>query len=147
MCCVVLCCLCVLKRPIGGPCLTPLPPWAGGVFFFFFLKVRTPDHLVSEEIPVKVGVLQGDTLAPYLFIMVLDNVLRQLPDVGVLLSDPAPRMTARQKKLHTYTELRLSTLAFADDVLLLSHSSTDLDALAKEKQKPLFSTLLKRLPH
>eukprot|EP00760_Papus_ankaliazontas_P013883 PhM_4_TR15915/c1_g3_i16/m.3274 len=48
------------------------------------LKVRVGDE-PTDNIPVSLGVLQGDTLAPYLFVMVLDAVLRKLPDKGFLL--------------------------------------------------------------
>ena len=39
-------------------------------------KVYSPDG-VSEEFDVVAGVIQGDTLAPYLFIIVLDYALRK----------------------------------------------------------------------
>ena len=39
-------------------------------------KVVTPDG-ETEMFEIKVGVLQGDTLAPYLFIIVLDYALRR----------------------------------------------------------------------
>ena len=40
------------------------------------VKVRWPDYFV-----IVVGVLQGDTLAPYLFIICLDYVLRRSIDL------------------------------------------------------------------
>ena len=39
------------------------------------VKVRSPDG-DTEHFDIVVGVLQGDTLAPYLFIICLDYVLR-----------------------------------------------------------------------
>ena len=39
-------------------------------------KVKT-DDILSDNIPINIGVLQGDTLAPYLFIIALDYVLRK----------------------------------------------------------------------
>ena len=39
-------------------------------------RVVTPDGN-SEEMDILAGVLQGDTLAPFLFIIVLDYALRQ----------------------------------------------------------------------
>ena len=39
-------------------------------------KVVTPDGN-SEEFDIQAGVMQGDTLAPFLFIIVLDYALRK----------------------------------------------------------------------
>ena len=38
-------------------------------------KVLTPDE-ETEQFDILAGVLQGDTLAPFLFILVIDYVLR-----------------------------------------------------------------------
>ena len=47
-------------------------------------KVRFDRNKLTESIDLSVGVLQGDTLAPYLFIIVMDFVLRTALD-----SDPS----------------------------------------------------------
>ena len=39
------------------------------------VKVRSPDG-DTDYFDIVAGILQGDTLAPYLFIICLDNVLR-----------------------------------------------------------------------
>ena len=39
-------------------------------------KVLTPDG-ETDTVPILAGVLEGDTLAPYLFIIVLDYALRR----------------------------------------------------------------------
>eukprot|EP00760_Papus_ankaliazontas_P027514 PhM_4_TR3375/c0_g1_i1/m.90646 len=95
------------------------------------VRVRTPDGLLSEPINVGLGVLQGDTLAPFLFILVIDKVLRCLDDKdGILISQRAPYMTQRQRSMQcTVTERRLTALAYADDVLLLAHDSKSLQRL------------------
>jgi hypothetical protein len=67
--------------------------------------------------PVK-GVMQGDTLAPYLFILVIDQILRQLPyDAGALAETTIPFL------------LRCCALAYADDIVLLAHSLPDAQRL------------------
>jgi len=60
----------------------------------------------SKSFPVTTGVLQGDTLAPFLFIIVLDFVLRQTPN---------------SLGFRPYGDLNsiLTDLDFADDIVLL----------------------------
>jgi hypothetical protein len=90
--------------------------------------VITPDGL-SDEFPTTSGVLQGDTLAPFLFILTLDWVLRTgLPSEdkdGFLLL----RRTSRR-----HPEKRLALLGYADDLALLSSTQEGaqrlLDSLA-----------------
>ena len=66
-------------------------------------RVRISGQL-SEPFTVNTGVLQGDTLAPFLFVVVLDYVLRQThPDCG----------------LRTHPDVTLPDLDFADDIVLL----------------------------
>jgi len=75
---------------------------------------------ISESFDLGVGVLQGDTLAPYLFVIVLDWVLRHaLSDdsLGVELSPPK-RTRSRIITPGKY----LTDLDFADDIALLSGS-------------------------
>ena len=77
--------------------------------------VVTADGL-SDLFDTSSGVLQGDTLAPFLFVMLLDWVLRTaLPSAedGFLLC----RRVGRRHK-----EKRLSVLGYADDLALLSSS-------------------------
>ena len=81
-------------------------------------RVRMNDK-VSEPFDLGVGVLQGDTLAPYLFVVVLDWVLRNaIPDesLGAMLS--RPRGTRSRPILGKY----LTYLAYADDIALLASS-------------------------
>jgi len=98
------------------------------------LYVRTSDGLLSDPISQNVGVLQGDTLAPYLFILVLDGVLQKLPvHLGVLLGRAAPKQTARQMAMNKHSlyerEIRLTDAAFADDIGLFTHTSPNLQEL------------------
>ena len=74
---------------------------------------------LSESFDLGVGVLQGDTLAPYLFIIVLDWVLRNaLPDesLGAELTPPAGT------KSRPIPGKYLTDLDYADDIALLSNS-------------------------
>uniref|UniRef100_A0A3B1IYM6 Reverse transcriptase domain-containing protein n=1 Tax=Astyanax mexicanus TaxID=7994 RepID=A0A3B1IYM6_ASTMX len=78
-------------------------------------KVVTPDGN-SEEFDILAGVMQGDTLAPFLFIIVLDYALRKAingreQELGFTLS---PRKSSR------YPAVVLTDLDFADDISLLS---------------------------
>jgi hypothetical protein len=96
------------------------------------LRVRC-DGALSDPIAAEVGVLQGDTLAPFLFVVVLDAVLRKLPsDEGVLLSDRACKATKRTAALAErkgVREKRLHILAYADDCTLFSHTSEGLPSI------------------
>jgi hypothetical protein len=77
------------------------------------------DNDLSESFTTTSGVLQGDTLAPFLFVVVLDSVLRDAQLTGYTLR---PRRSTR------YPEIRLPFLAFADDVALLNNTSNDLQS-------------------
>lgn len=78
-------------------------------------KVVTPDGN-SEEFDILAGVLQGDTLAPFLFIIVLDYTLRQAingqeQDLG---------FTITPKRSRRFPAVVLTDLDYADDISLLS---------------------------
>ena len=74
--------------------------------------VRSPDG-DTEFFNIIAGVLQGDTLAPYLFIIVLDYVLRNL-DQNKDLS-----FTRRKQLSRRYPSEMLTDADFADDLALL----------------------------
>ena len=80
-------------------------------------KVVTPDG-DSEEFDIQAGVMQGDTLAPFLFVIVLDYALRKAingreQDLGLTLT---PRRSRR------YPAVVLTDLDYADDISLLSNN-------------------------
>lgn len=81
---------------------------------------------ITEEFPITSGVLQGDPLAPFLFDVVLDLVLRKnidpLANHGVLIR----RTTDIPRAVSRFPQQRLTDLDFADDVVLMSH---DMDGL------------------
>ena len=68
------------------------------------------DGEYSRFFGVNTGVLQGDTLAPFLFIIVLDYILKQVPTA---------------LSINTHHDRRLADLDFADDVALLDDSRED----------------------
>ena len=74
--------------------------------------VRSPDG-DTEFFDIIAGVLQGDTLAPYLFIIVLDYVLRNLDQNKNL------GFTLRKQLSRRYPAEMLTDADFADDLALL----------------------------
>lgn len=78
-------------------------------------RVVTPDGK-SEEFDILAGVMQGDTLAPFLFIIVLDYALKKAisgreQELGFTLT---PRKSSR------HPAVVLTDLDYADDISLLS---------------------------
>ena len=87
-------------------------------------RVTTPDGN-SEEFNIQTGVLQGDTLAPFLFIIVLDYALRQAikgreQELGLTI---VPRRSTR------HPAETLTDLDYADDICLLSDNIRQAQAL------------------
>ena len=80
-------------------------------------QVLTPDGETSF-FDILSGIFQGDTLAPFLFIIVLDYALKEAfkisnSDCGIVIE---PRRSRR------HPEIRISDLAYADDIALLNTS-------------------------
>ena len=90
------------------------------------LVVTTSDG-EADPFNLSAGVLQGDTLAPYLFVLVVDYVLRcAIPDDshGFIIN---PRVGTRSRT--SSPAVAVSDLDFADDIALLSHNHEDAQAL------------------
>ena len=89
-------------------------------------QVLTPDGL-TDIFEIVAGVLQGDTLAPYLFIIVLDYCMRTAlerhPDIGFTLKP------ARSRRVRAE---RVTDTNIADDVALLADSVEDLGVIMRE---------------
>ena len=98
-----------------------------GVYKNTRARILTPDG-PTEEFQIHSGVLQGDTLAPYIFVIMLDYALRQAingreEELGFRLS----RRQSRRKGPVVVTDLD-----FADDIALLSELITQAqDLLAR----------------
>ncbi len=74
------------------------------------------------------GVLQGDTLAPFLFILCVDFILRGLPvPKGAMISEQVEeRRNIFGRIIREASGERLPALAYADDVALLANSREDI---------------------
>ena len=80
------------------------------------VKVRSPDG-DTEYFDIVAGVLQGDTLAPYLFIICLDYVLRTSIDK---IRENGFELTKRKSK--RYPAKTITDADFADDLALLANT-------------------------
>ena len=78
----------------------------------------------TDSFPIEAGVLQGDTLAPYLFIIMIDYFIRtaikDADHVGLTIND-------RQSSRHPATYL--TDTDFADEIALLSNTIEDAQKL------------------
>ena len=85
--------------------------------------ILTPDG-ETEHFDILAGILQGDTLAPFLFIIVIDYVMRISVDTmkenGFLYQ---PRKSSRYPALH------ITDADFADDIALLADNLPNAQAL------------------
>ena len=87
-------------------------------------KVITPDG-ETKEFQIYKGVLQGDTLTPFLFVIVLDYAMRMaIKDNEVELGFQLIRKQSRRKPA-----VAISGLSYADDIALISEeiASTRID--------------------
>ena len=84
----------------------------------------------TEFFEITAGVLQGDTLAPFIFIIVLDYILRlsldNLNDRGLQIQ---PRRSRRHPAQH------LTDLDFADDLALITELVEDAEALLQSLER------------
>ena len=83
------------------------------------VKVRSPDG-DTDDFNIVAGVLQGDTLAPYLFIICLDYVLRtsidKIKENGFELTKKSRRYPAK-------------TITDTDDIVILANTSVQAETL------------------
>ena len=80
------------------------------------VKVRSPDG-DTDYFDIVANVLQGDTLAPYLFIICLDYVLRTSVDK---MKENGFKLTKeRSRRCHTQT---ITDVDYADDIALLANA-------------------------
>ena len=86
------------------------------------VKVRSPDG-DTDYFDIVVGVLQGDTLAPYLFIICLDYVLRTLIDK---IKENGFELTKRSRRYLTKT---ITDTNYTDDIALLENAPAQAEIL------------------
>jgi hypothetical protein len=87
-------------------------------------KVRYDTDKFTDFIELCIGVLQGDTLAPYLFVIVMDYVLRVALDGESSLGLMIKKGTTRR-----HPSKYLTDLGFADDITLFSDSESKAQAM------------------
>ena len=80
------------------------------------VKVRSPDG-DTEYFDIVAGVLQGDTLAPYLFIICLDYVLRTSIDK---IKENGFELT--KKRSRRYPATTITDADYADDIAILANT-------------------------
>ena len=80
------------------------------------VKVRSPDGN-TDYFDIVAGVLQGDTLAPYLFIICLDYVLRTSIDT---ITENGFMLT--KKRSRSYPAKTITDTDYADDIALLANT-------------------------
>ena len=85
--------------------------------------VRSPDG-DTDFFNITAGVLQGDTLAPFLFIICLDYVLRKALD-----ENPELGFTLQQPRSRRYPAVKITDVDYADDLALLTNTIQDATAL------------------
>ena len=78
-------------------------------------KVLSPDG-ETEPFEIKAGVLQGDTLAPYLFIIALDYALRKALDG----KEEKRGSHIKKRQSRRVIPICITDLDFADDIALIS---------------------------
>ena len=88
-----------------------------------YFKVRSPDG-DTEYFDIVAGVLQGDTLAPYLFIICLDYVLRTLIDK---IRENGFELT--KKRSRRYPAKTITNADYADDIVILANTPNQAETL------------------
>ena len=87
------------------------------------VKVRSPDGN-TEYFDIVAGVLQGDTLAPYLFIICLDYILRTSID-NIREND----FMLAKKRSRRYPAKTITDDDYADDIALLANTPNQAETL------------------
>lgn len=89
-------------------------------------QVLTADGL-TEIFDILAGVMQGDTLAPYLFIIVIDYCMTQ-----ALQKHPDSGFTIKPAQSRRVKAVKLADIEFADDIALLANSIEEVQRLLND---------------
>ena len=87
------------------------------------VKVRSPDG-DTDYFNIVAGVLQGDTMAPYLFIICLDYVLRRSIDK---IKENGFKLT--KKRSRRYPVKTITDADYTDDIVLLANAPAQAETL------------------
>ena len=87
------------------------------------MKVRSPDG-DTEYFDIVSGVLQGDTLVPYLFIICLDYVLRTSIDK---IRENGFELTKKRSRRHLAKTI--TDADYADDITILANTPNQVETL------------------
>ena len=91
------------------------------------------DGDISEYFNLGVGVLQGDTLAPYLFVLVIDWIMRKsVPDAQLGF---CVREHVGTRSRFTSPAVFVTDLVFADDIAVLSSSASNMQTMILSIEK------------
>ena len=107
-----------------------------------FASVLSPDG-ETDLFQIQVGVLQGDTLAPFLFVLIVDYAMRQATDghVEQLGFEITPRKSQR------HPAIKVADMPFTDDVALffeeIEQAQKVLSKVQIEAAKIVFTSMLK----
>ena len=94
------------------------------------VKVRSPD-IDTDYFVIVPGVLQGDTLSPYLFIICLDYVLRTSIDKIRENGFELTKIRSRRYLAETITDAD-----YADDIAILTNTPTQAKTLLHNLERP-----------
>ena len=100
------------------------------------VKVCSPDG-DTEYLDIVAGVLQGDTLAPYLFIICLDYVLRTLIDK---IRENGFELT--KKRSRRYPAKTITDADYADDIAILANTSNQAETLLHSLERAAVGLVL-----
>ena len=93
------------------------------------VKVRSPDG-DTDYFDIVAWVLQGDTLAPYLFIICLDYVLRTSIDK---IKENGFKLT--KKRSRRYPAKTITDADYADDIAILENSPAQAETLLNSLER------------
>ena len=93
-------------------------------------KVISPDG-ETRSFNIQAGVLQGDTLAPYLFVIVLDYVLRR----ATVNNEERLGFTLAKRQSKRINPTVITDCDFADDIVLLSNEIEQAQIFFKKVEK------------